>query len=518
MAQNFKSTRFTHETWKCKDASEKDWLQYQELLNSNLANVITEYPLLTAENPVINYVTVTQEYINALWQKLYQAVMDAATMSIGKKLMKPEHKFWFNNPEVHRLLKEQRKLHNKYDKVRSSTSNLDRINEAKQKFYEARHKFKQGIIKLRQESWSKLISQLHSGADEKTRNRVQWQIWKRAVKKESCADLSKINNMNTNVTPETTLDSLNNLAEYFASISTSSLSSSSQAAIAVISSNNQNNQAENPVDDESITFDKIEEACLNIPTDTALGFDDFSPYFLKHGTQLLFQCLFRFLDLSYQSGFIPHDWTRSNVFALHKSGDKHLAKNFRPISLTPIILRLYERLLVDKITNVLTRNNILNRYQAGFRAKYSTADNLYWFTHLLNKKFNVKKRRYLKPLYPVAFLDLSKAFDKLNINVLLKKVHHCGIKGNLFNFLKSFLSNRLIRTICYDKYSDWYQINCGTPQGSVIGPILFSIYINDLLDEITNHTKVIPSDDICLLPSQTNDSLEPKFVRRSDDT
>jgi hypothetical protein len=82
------------------------------------------------------------------------------------------------------------------------------------------------------------------------------------------------------------------------------------------------------------------------------------------------------------------------------------------------------------------------------------------------------------------------------------------------NFLTSFLSNRFIRTICFDKYSDWFQINCGTPQGSCLGPILFCIYINDLLDEITNDTKCIPStyaDDIALLPTNINDSLESQL-------
>src|SRR5438270_202951 len=88
--------------------------------------------------------------------------------------------------------------------------------------------------------------------------------------------------------------------------------------------------------------------------------------------------------------------------------ETNMLKNCRPISLTPIILRLFERLLIDKLTNILNRNNILNKNQAGFRARHGTADNLYWFTHLLNKNINSKKKKkYSKPLYPVAFLDLT---------------------------------------------------------------------------------------------------------------
>ena len=118
IAQNCNSVRFTHESWRCKEAKKEDWERYQTLLTTNLNTLTQEYPFLIAQNPVIQYEDVTQDYINDLWQRLYEAVMDAARMSIGKKLLKPQHKFWFNHPEIHRLLVEQRKLRNKYEKLR----------------------------------------------------------------------------------------------------------------------------------------------------------------------------------------------------------------------------------------------------------------------------------------------------------------------------------------------------------------------------------------------------------------
>jgi hypothetical protein len=188
---------------------------------------------------------------------------------------------------------------------------------------------------------------------------------------------------------------------------------------------------------------------------TALGCDFLSPYLLKYGTDLLFQCLHKFFLITFNLGVLPSDWLRSNIFSLYKSGDKHLPENFRPITLTPIIVRLYERLLLPKIWHILDTNQIIHPFQAGFRKNHGTLDCLYWFIQHLNRKFMSKRSYRVKPFLPVVFLDLKKAFDKISVPLMLKKLHACGIRGNLLHFFHAFLTRRGLRAIHFDEFSEW---------------------------------------------------------------
>ncbi len=204
----------------------------------------------------------------------------------------------------------------------------------------------------------------------------------------------------------------------------------------------------------------------------------------------------------YQHSYVPSIWKEANVLSFPKPND---TTTFRPISLTSILARILERLVKPRLVAQLEPH--LSRHQFGFRSNRCTLDNLSLLqAHLFNAtgaEARFKAPPGNPPSLPVAFLDLAKAFDKVHLPSLLFKLSNMGVTGKLWAFIRSFTIGRRFRTIGQGLCSDWMDLECGVPQGSVLGPILFLAYINDLATEIETNTQVAPSlyaDDLALIP------------------
>ncbi|MGL1888435.1 MAG: reverse transcriptase family protein, partial [Reichenbachiella sp.] len=199
----------------------------------------------------------------------------------------------------------------------------------------------------------------------------------------------------------------------------------------------------------------------------------------------IFCLLFR---KSLLEGVLPYQWKQANVKALFKKGSRTNCSNYRPVSLTSIICKIFETLVRDSISFHLEEHCVLTKCQHGFRSGHSCV------TQLLEIIEDFSQYYDQAIPYDCIYLDFSKAFDRVPHNRLLSKVYNCGIRGVLFNWIKSFLSNRVQRVSVNGQLSSWSNVTSGIPQGSVLGPILFSIFINDLPVDIKSHIKIFADD------------------------
>lgn len=230
----------------------------------------------------------------------------------------------------------------------------------------------------------------------------------------------------------------------------------------------------------------------------AAGIDDIPPKLLKITSNIIANPLSYLINLAFTQGVFPDNLKIAKVIPVYKKGDKKDVNNYRQVSVLPAFSKVYEKAVSCRLASFLDNNNLLTDYQHGFRQNRSTETALIQFTsHLYN---------YLDTKFHVAgvFLDLSRAFDSLDHQILLDKLNNVGIRGVPLQLFKNYLSNRVQTVFCNSKFSSFGTIKQGVPQGSILGPILFLIYINDLVNVSENCKYVIFADDTTLLFADKN--------------
>lgn len=206
------------------------------------------------------------------------------------------------------------------------------------------------------------------------------------------------------------------------------------------------------------------------------GHDNISNKLLKETIDDILVPMTHIINQSLATGIVPKEMKIAKVIPIHKSSDPSILKNYRPVSLLPVFSKLLERIVYDKLMKFLITKNILYKHQYGFRPKHSTTHPI---IHLLNHcATSVSKP---DPEFTLAVLcDLSKAFDVINHDILLRKLNNYGIRGIAYDWFKSYLSDRQQFVEIDGKISQRVPIQIGVPQGSILGPLLYLLYVNDI--------------------------------------
>ena len=240
----------------------------------------------------------------------------------------------------------------------------------------------------------------------------------------------------------------------------------------------------------------------NIDPFKATGPDGLSPKLLKELSTELAPCLTLLFKASLQQGRLPEDWKTALVTPLFKKGSRSDPSNYRPISLTSVCCKVFEHIIYSSVMSHLENFHIISDEQFGFRAKRSAELQLLRTIHDLSFNLNNKLQT------DVILLDFCKAFDKVSHRLLLYKLDHYSIRGPTLTWISSFLNGRSQRVVCNGCTSGLVSVTSGVPQGTVLGPLLFLIYINDLPKCVSSHCALFADD--CLLYQQikSNDDHE----------
>lgn len=236
------------------------------------------------------------------------------------------------------------------------------------------------------------------------------------------------------------------------------------------------------------SVNEVKRHLLKLKPNKSPGPDHIAPCIFKSCASELAPSLTYMINKSLSLGLLPEEWKHADITPLHKKGSKSSRENYRPISLTSIACKICEKIVFDRMIKFWREIDFINSNQFGFLRGRSTT------TQMLSTFNDWAKSRNSSTPTDVVFLDLAKAFDSVPHERLLLKLKCSGIDECLLNWLRHFLVGRKQRVVVRGSYSDWSCVTSGTPQGTILGPLLFLLYINDISEFLSSTVKLYADD------------------------
>ena len=238
----------------------------------------------------------------------------------------------------------------------------------------------------------------------------------------------------------------------------------------------------------SVETEEVQAILKSLTVGKACGPDNISNIVLKNVADVISYPLTDLYNCSLRVSSVPDSWKRANVTPVHKKDDKTCVENYRPISLISTLGKVLEKIIYKRLHNFFLENGTITNFQSGFTCGDSTINQLLALYNTFCQALDEGKE------VRAVFCDVSKAFDRVWHQGLIAKLTHYGISGSLLSWFCSYLDNRVQRVVLPGGYSEWRPIKAGVPQGSILGPLLFILYINDIVHEIHSNIRLFADD------------------------